>query len=444
MLRKNFSITRRIFLGYITIIFLMVIVSIYVISSLRELNLITYTILKEDFQVIILANGLFDTLLDQERNEKKFFILHDPASKQLFWERGEELRDILSRLREVCSPGQKELLLNIESLHRDYEELFRPEVNLRKEKEEPGNYDLSEKLKEATKTLAEFIMALKKSAENSIDVKMKLSSLKGGRAIRVTLILCGLSFLIGIPFSILITYRISSPIKKLKEATYFIARGNFDYDLQIERNDEVGELARLFKNMAGRLKELEKMNLDANPLTRLPGNVAIENTLQKILQEKRPFALCHVDLDNFKAFADKYGYAWASEVIKEVANILSQVVYFNNDSTGFLGHIGGDDFVVITTPDKLDEICSQIIKNFDEKIPAFYNESDRKQKFFVSKDRKGKEQKFPLMSITIAVITNENKKFESPLQIAEMAAELKEYAKTLPGSNYVRDENFHG
>ena len=210
MLLKNSSITRKIFLGYFAMIFLMVIVSVYAVSSLRELNQITHTILQKDFQVISLTTRLLDTLLAQERNEKKFFIFNDPAIKQLFWERGEEFRDMLSQLKAIYSPRQEELLSKITLLHKNYENFFSNEINLLKKNGHLKAPDLSHKPKDKIKMLAYSIIALKKGAENSIDTKTKLSSLKGERAIKITLILCALSFFIGIPFALLIAFRISS------------------------------------------------------------------------------------------------------------------------------------------------------------------------------------------------------------------------------------------
>jgi len=281
---------------------------------------------------------------------------------------------------------------------------------------------------------------LKTMAEESIDEKMKISHLQGRKTFNLTLFLCLLSLIIGISLAFFFTYTFSAPIKKLGKATQFIAQGDFDFDPKIKSGDEVGELAQFFRQMAKRLKEFEELNLDASPLTRLPGNVAIERTLNELIREKKSFALCHTDLDNFKPFADKYGYAWASEVIKEVAAILKEATSHAGQDGDFVGHIGGDDFVIITSSSQVDKICSYVIKEFDRRIVKFYSEADRNAGFIIGKDRRGMEQTFPLLTISIAAVINGGTAFESPLQMAELAAELKEYAKTLPGSNYVKEE----
>jgi GGDEF domain-containing protein len=148
-----------------------------------------------------------------------------------------------------------------------------------------------------------------------------------------------------------------------------------------------------------------------------------------------------VDLDNFKPFADKYGYAWGSEVIKEVSRILMEEIKITDQEGDFFGHIGGDDFVIISEPRRADAFCSLLIKEFDKHIMKFYSEKDKQTGFIVGKDRKGIQQTFPLMTMSIAMVTDDGTRFQNPLDMAKKAAELKEYAKTLPGSNYVKQED---
>jgi GGDEF domain-containing protein len=192
--------------------------------------------------------------------------------------------------------------------------------------------------------------------------------------------------------------------------------------------------------MSKRLKELGEMNLDANPLTRLPGNLAIEKALLTRLQEKVPFAFCLVDLDNFKAFGDRYGYIRGSEVLKKVAGILTEAVKALGSVPDFLGHIGGDDYVIITDPLRMEKLCEKVIHDFDETIPGFYDEEDRQRGYIISRDRKDVEQQFPFMTVSIAVVTNQKRAITSPMQVAEIAAQLKQYAKTFPRSVYVVDQ----
>jgi GGDEF domain-containing protein len=269
---------------------------------------------------------------------------------------------------------------------------------------------------------------------------MNLIKARGVRASTMTMTLSAIGLIIGLAVALLITYNISRPLNELKKATEHIAEGKFEYNLNINRPDEIGSLADAFSFMMERLKVLESLLLDASPLTRLPGNMAIEMEIQKRLLEKKPFSLCHVDLDNFKPFADKYGYAWGSEVIKEVAHILTENVHTTNLNGDFVGHVGGDDFIVITGSERAEQVCKKIVEEFDRRSMRFYSEKDRQKGFIIGKDRQGKQQNFPLVTMTIAVVTDDGSKFQGPLDMAKKAAELKEYAKTLPGSNYVKLE----
>lgn len=181
-------------------------------------------------------------------------------------------------------------------------------------------------------------------------------------------------------------------------------------------------------------------DLEANPLTLLPGNVSILNELSKRLEKQEPLAVCYVDLDKFKSYNDKYGFEHGDEVIRETARILIRSTQEKGNPEDFIGHIGGDDFVVITTPDKVDNVCKKIIADFEKVSPSFYNETDRKKGFIMAKDRKGQIQKIPLLSVSIGVVTNETRKIEHIAQIGEVGAELKSYAKSLERSNYVKDK----
>ena len=178
------------------------------------------------------------------------------------------------------------------------------------------------------------------------------------------------------------------------------------------------------------------------PLTGLPGNIAIENRITEMLASGRLFSLCQVDLDNFKPFADKYGYAWGSEVLKEVADILKEYVAKKPQKEIFIGHIGGDDFVVIANPEQAKRICQQLVADFEKRIGRFYEAQDAQRGHIIGKDRQGVTQKFPLITISVAIVTDDGTRFKNPLDMAMTAAELKDYAKLLPGSNYVTQEDW--
>ncbi len=179
--------------------------------------------------------------------------------------------------------------------------------------------------------------------------------------------------------------------------------------------------------------------LDANPLSRLPGNASIYQQIQKLLESENYFAICYLDIDHFKSFNDEYGFQMGDVVLKKVADLLVHIVLQMGNSEDFVGHVGGDDFVFTTSIEKVDMICQEVIKHFDEIIYPLYSEEIRQKGYIIQRSRVGRFNKTPLMSISIAVITNENKPLHHIAEINTLAADLKKYAKSKPGSNYVKD-----
>lgn len=182
----------------------------------------------------------------------------------------------------------------------------------------------------------------------------------------------------------------------------------------------------------------------ANPLTRLPGNLAIEREIKKRLSSGDAFSVCYCDLDNFKAYNDKYGYEAGDRVIGHTAKLLMKSVRETGDGGDFLGHIGGDDFVMVTTPEHDNDICKAVVERFDATIPDFYDEDDRNRKGIQIENRSGRLEDFPIMSITVAVVSGSRVDFESTHVIAERAAELKKYLKRFRGSNFLSERRGEG
>lgn len=175
--------------------------------------------------------------------------------------------------------------------------------------------------------------------------------------------------------------------------------------------------------------------LDPNPLTRLPGNTSILKEIQRTLDNGQQVAISYLDIDNFKAFNDRYGFARGDEAIRMTARILSNVVRDYKNEEAFVGHVGGDDFVFIVASHHIDETCKRVIMGFDSIVRSLYEEKDRKKGFIISKDRSGKKQSFPIMSVSIAVVINEGKKLKHYGEISEIASQIKKQVKRLPKSN---------
>ncbi len=199
------------------------------------------------------------------------------------------------------------------------------------------------------------------------------------------------------------------------------------------------EPKELLARMRMILRRTER-DLEANPLTRLPGNVSIINELTRRIESKTKFAVCYVDLDKFKSYNDKYGFEHGDQVIRETARILLRSTQDCGNPDDFVGHIGGDDFVIVTSLPASEKISKKIISDFESVAPNFYNEADRKQGYIIGKDRQGKEQKIPLLSVSIGIVTNEFRELDHVAQIGEIGAELKEAAKRLERSNFIKDK----
>lgn len=177
-----------------------------------------------------------------------------------------------------------------------------------------------------------------------------------------------------------------------------------------------------------------------NPLTRLPGSPAIEEEVLHRIAEERPFAFCYVDADNFKAYNDVYGYAKGDEVIKRIAQLLIEKARAVAGQDYFVGHVGGDDFVLITSPDAAEPAAKAVTEEFDRLIQDFYSDDDRGRGFITTMDRKNQTRDFPIMSLTVAIVAPRSQRHYA--KIVESAAELKRYAKDMSGrkgSIYVRD-----
>ncbi len=192
------------------------------------------------------------------------------------------------------------------------------------------------------------------------------------------------------------------------------------------------------KLLSAKLKMIihrSRRDLGVNPTTRLPGTSIIEREITTRIKKGEEFAACYADLDNFKAYNDYYGYQFGDSLIKMTSEIIRDVVY-SCTQEGFVGHIGGDDFVFVIPPDKINLICSEIIKIFDQTIIRRYKKEDVMRGYIITNNRKGHNEKFPVMTLSIAVIVNQQRMFRHLGEISHMIADLKKYTKSLPGSNY--------
>ena len=187
------------------------------------------------------------------------------------------------------------------------------------------------------------------------------------------------------------------------------------------------------------LGRLININRRISPLTGLPGNVQIHAELKKKISNKEDFSVLYLDLDNFKAYNDIYGFLKGDEIIKYTADIILRCVHSYVPNNSFVGHIGGDDFVAIIPTLNCDKICESIIANFDAGVNVFFTEEDVENGYIEVANRKGVIEQFPLTSISVGVVEADKGRFANILEIGEVGAQVKHMAKSIMGSSYAID-----
>lgn len=181
---------------------------------------------------------------------------------------------------------------------------------------------------------------------------------------------------------------------------------------------------------------LMQTNRRVSPLTGLPGNVQIQVEIKKRILRKNEFAVLYLDLDNFKEYNDIYGFLKGDEVIKYTAKVILKVMHKYELEDTFVGHIGGDDFIAIIPKTDYDEICQDILLNFDEGIKKYFTEDDIEKGYLEVANRRGIIEQFPLTSLSIGVVAVEPDEYKNSLEIGEVGAQVKHLAKTQIGSAY--------
>ena len=179
--------------------------------------------------------------------------------------------------------------------------------------------------------------------------------------------------------------------------------------------------------------------MDANPLTKLPGNTSIISRIQDLIDRKDDFALAYCDLDHFKSFNDKYGFSRGDEVLMMSARVIVNTIRSFPGVKSFVGHVGGDDFVFIVPARIAEEACKRVVAAFDDIVPHFYDADDRDRECIISTDRQGEVRTFPLMAVSIAVVFNTGGRLKHYGEASAIAMGLKKKAKENPKSSYVLD-----
>jgi diguanylate cyclase (GGDEF)-like protein len=205
-------------------------------------------------------------------------------------------------------------------------------------------------------------------------------------------------------------------------------------DYIIKPFDPIELLARV-KGTLRRAKEMRNLS----PLTGLPGNIRIQEEIERMVREDRPFAVLYSDLDNFKAYNDQKGFVRGDRLIQATARIIQDAVVEYAGSDGFVGHVGGDDFVAVVPPEIAEEVAKRIVERFDLEINDFYEKEDLERGYVEVEDRKGILQKLPLAGVSVGIATTQVRRFAHYGEAVAVATEMKQFAKRDTRSSYAVD-----
>lgn len=433
----RFSVAQKIAAGYLLVVVFCLAAIIFALTSLNSLTRRSEQLVVRDFRAVVLARDLSRSLVDQERLEKQILILRDVSMLPLLEARQAETGAFMARLRAI---PPKEHFVAVANRYAALDAARGEErALLQQQLWDEAERHSSEVLTPLRDRLFEALQRFRLDQEDRMDQTLQSFSRQSNRAYRLTLALAFAGIGLAALVATAIILKIHRAFARLTEATRAIASGSFNHPVGLDGEDEFGRLARDFAEMEQKLTELQKLNLDANPLTRLPGNLTIDRELESRIAGDLPFAHLYIDLDYFKAYNDRYGYLAGSDIISKVGTMIQEVTVRLGNGEDLIGHVGGDDYIVLSTPDKAERISAELIKQFDAMVPGFYSEQDRKAGFFKGQDRYGVERQFPLLSMSIAIVCSDNLRNPSAEAIGRECAKMKEYLKKLPGSNYLVD-----
>lgn len=435
-MRKLFStVTKKVVIGYLVIVLFTLGAVGYALYQLHQQTRHTEHLVHIEFSTFELLRDLQQNLLALENIEKQLLILRDTELIGLRQNRNDELVRHILTLQGLPSNDQSQTLLKILDAYRQADKHLADA--LQREDWENATALSSSTMVPLRTQIVELLVAYRERQQQQINTDLNRLSQKTSAAFRATALLALFGICLSAPVTITVIISIHRSVRALKRATQSISAGRFDHRLELSGDDEFSELAHDFFQMGEKLRELEQLHLDANPLTLLPGNRAIDRAIDTRINQKIDFCHLYIDLDNFKSYGDRYGYKAGSDVISQVGDLIQIVANEFGNPDDLVGHIGGDDYVVVTTPDKGELLAQNIISRFDEIVPTFYSQEDRQTQSFFVKDRYGVLRKFPLMSISIAVIHSTRYKYPSRLAISQDSARLKEYLKIMDGSTYM-------
>ncbi|WP_321370461.1 diguanylate cyclase [uncultured Desulfuromusa sp.] len=435
-MRDLFStVTKKVIIGYLVIVLFSLLAVGFALFKLHQQTRDTENLVNIEFRTFELVRDLQQNLLAQENIEKQLLILRDPALSELRINRNNEFTRYVLALKRPPLTTEVQDLIKLLNAYRQAVNQLTAVLYL-------GDWTQAQQLS-TDKTVAlrvqllNFLADFRQQQQQKINTELGRLPEHTGAAFQMTVFLSLLGICLSAPVAIAVIVNIHRSVKELKKATQKISAGRFDHYPEITGNDEFAQLANDFALMGQKLTELEQLHLDANPLTLLPGNLAIDREIEMRISNNQPFSHLYIDLDNFKVYSDRYGYKAGSDVLAKVGELLKQIVGEHGSSQDLVGHIGGDDYVILSDISSGELLAQKIIEGFNALVPTFYNEEDRKAGSFAGEDRYGVKRTFPLMTISIAVIASDRYEYPSRLAISQDCARVKEYLKIQEGSNYM-------
>lgn len=439
LMRRLFStVTKKVVIGYLVIVLFTVCAVGYALFQLHEQTRHTEHLVSIEFSIFELLRDLQQNLLALENIEKQLLILRDSELIGLRQNRIDELLRHMLTLQRLPESEKSQTLLKILESYRQADDKLSEVLK----REDWGQAELisGQTMVPLRVYITGLLAEYREGQQQQINSDLTRLSQKTSAAFQATALLTFFGICLSAPVTITVIISIHRSVRELKRATKSISAGRFDHRLELSGNDEFSQLASDFYHMGQKLRELEQLRLDANPLTLLPGNRAIDRAIDIRINQKIDFSHLYIDLDNFKSYGDRYGYKAGSDVLSRIGDMIQQIVQESGNDDDLVGHIGGDDYVVVTTPDKGEFLAQKIISGFEDMVPSFYSQEDRVAQCFVGRDRYGVERTFPLMTISIAVIQSTRYKYPSRLAISQDCARLKEYLKLQDGNKYMVED----
>ena len=253
------------------------------------------------------------------------------------------------------------------------------------------------------------------------------------------------TFVVGLAIAIRLTWRIVRPIQLINKACREMLNGNFGLQVDVHTGDELQTMAQNFNEMSVSIMVMKRQAEDSNPLTGLPGNKRITAELMRRIEDRRKFVYFHVDIDHFKAYNDAYGLGRGDDVLRRTGEILIGCATESGSDT-FVGHQGGDDFVMILEPHVAEEAAQKMCTRFDAIIKEFYDAKALEQGYFIGEESRhegfdeAELKRHSLMSISLAGVTNIRSDSVTYDEVLQGAVKVKKKVKKIPYSKFLIEE----